>query len=123
MEGRSPRTLVLAVLSAVITTGVLLAPAPAGAAVRPVGPLSPATGALFGALVNPNRADPSSTPAEVTSLETRIGRKLEIVNHFYTYPTAVGTQGEVQDIAGGRTPMITWGATDTRRIVQGLEDG
>jgi hypothetical protein len=120
---RPLRALLLAVLSALLTAGLVLVPAPAGAAVRPVGPLSPASGALFGALVNPNRSNPSSTPAEVAALETKIGRKLEIVNHFYTYQQAVGTQGEVQDIAGGRTPMITWGATDTRRIVSGLEDG
>ncbi len=123
MAARSLRILLVAVLSAVLTTGLVLVPTSAGAAVRPVGPLSPASGALFGALVNPNRSNPSSTPAEVSSLETRIGRTLDVVNHFYTYQQAVGTQGEVQDIAGGRTPMITWGATSTRRIVQGLEDG
>jgi Glycosyl hydrolase family 26 len=114
---RSLRVLLVAVLSAVLTTGVVLVPTSAGAATRPIGPLSPASRALFGAVVTP-----SSTPAEVTALEAQIGRKLEIVNHFYTYQEAVGTQGEVQDIAGGRTPMITWGATSTRRIVQGLED-
>jgi hypothetical protein len=121
--GRSSlRTLLVAVVTAVLTGGLVLAAPSAGAAVRPVGPLSPASGALFGALVNPNRADPSSTPAEVSALETKIGRTLEIVNHFYTYQQQVGTQGEVQDVAGGRTPMITWGATSTTRIKQGLED-
>ena len=119
---RSLRAFLLAVLSAVLTAGLLLVPTSAGAAERTNGPLSPASGALFGALVNPDRTTPSSTPAEVTALENKIGRRLEIVNHFYTYATAVGTQGEMQDIAGGRTPMITWGATSTRRIVQGLED-
>lgn len=119
---RSPRGLLLAVLSAALTAGLVLTPAPAGAAERVPGPLSPASGALFGALVNPDRSTPSSTPQEVADLEAKIGRQLEIVNRFYTYATPVGTGGEVQDIAAGRTPMITWGATSTRRIVQGLED-
>jgi hypothetical protein len=122
MPRRSLRVVLVAALSALLTTGVVLVPTAAGAATRPIGPLSPTSGALFGALVNPNRSTPSSTPAEVTALEAEIGRKLEIVNHFYTYTEAVGTQGEVQDIAGGRTPMITWGATSTTRIKNGLED-
>jgi hypothetical protein len=122
MRRRRPRALLVVLLGILLTCAAVLAPTSAGAAVRPVGPLSPASGALFGALVNPNRATPSSTPAEVTALEGEIGRKLAIVNHFYTYKQAVGTQGEVQDLAGGRIPMITWGATDSVRIRNGLED-
>jgi beta-mannanase len=102
--------------------GLALVPAPAGAAGRPVGQLSLASGAYFGALVNPNGTDPASTPAEVTALESEVGRTLDIVNHFYTYNQAVGTQGEVQDIAGGRIPMITWGATSTASINNGSQD-
>jgi beta-mannanase len=116
------RTLIVVVVSVAVAVGVALVPAPAGAATRPVGKLSPASGALFGALVNPNRSNPSSTPAEVTGLESEIGRKLAIVNHFYTYNQIVGTQGEVQDIAGGRIPMITWGATSTASINNGSQD-
>ena len=116
------RILIVAVVSLAVAVGVALVPAPAGAATRPVGKLSPPSGAWFGALVNPNRSDPSSTPAEVTALEGEIGRKLKIVNHFYTYNQAVGTQGEVQDIAGGRIPMITWGATSTASINNGSQD-
>jgi len=97
-------------------------PSPAAAATRPTGPLSLSTGSYFGALVNPDRSTPSSTPAEVTSLQTQIGRRLDIVNHFYTYDQALGTQGEVQDIAGGRIPMVTWGATSTTSINNGSQD-
>ena len=76
----------------------------------------------FGALVNPVRTDPSSTPAEVSALENEVDRRLDIVNHFYTYGQAVGTQGEVQHIAGGRIPMVTWGATSTTNINNGSQD-
>jgi hypothetical protein len=93
-----------------------------GAATRPTGPLSLPSGAYFGALVNPDRSTPSSTPAEVSALETRIGRKLDIVNHYYAYDLALGTQGEATEIAGGRIPMVTWGATDTYAIKNGSQD-
>lgn len=113
-------------LAVVGTAGVLIAamavPADAAAPTRATGPLSLAAGSYFGGLINPNRNDPSSTPAEVTALEGKIGRKLDIVNHFYTYPQLVGTQGEVDDVAGGRIPMVTWGATSTASINNGSQD-
>lgn len=121
--GRRPLpALLVAAMSAALTVGLALVPATAGAAVRPGGPLTLATGAYFGALVNPDRSTPSSTPAEVTALETKIGRRLDIVGHFYTYDQAVGTTGERQDLADGRIPMITWGATSTRSINNGSQD-
>jgi beta-mannanase len=121
--GRRPlHALIVAVLSAALSVGLVLVPSAAGAAVRPTGPLSLASGAYFGALVNPDRSTPSSTPAEVTALESEVGRTLDIVNHFYTYNQAVGSTGEVQDIAAGRIPMITWGATSTRSINNGSQD-
>ncbi len=92
------------------------------AVTRSTGPLSLRSGAYFGALVNPVRSDPSNTPAEVSALEGQVGRKLDIVNHFYTYNQAVGTQGEMQDVAGGRIPMVTWGATSTTSINNGSQD-
>jgi hypothetical protein len=120
---RHLRTALVAVVAVAVAVGVALVPGTASAVtVRPTGPLSPSSGALFGALVNPDRTNPSSTQPEVLALEAEISRKLAIVNHFYPYKQAVGTQGEVQDISGGRIPMITWGATDSRRIRNGLED-
>lgn len=122
---RRARTWILR-CAVVMTAGVLAAPlaGPAASAtpVRPTGPLSLTTGAYFGALVNPDRSTPSSTPAEVAAMETQIGRKLDIVNHFYTYTQIVGSTGEVQDVAGGRIPMVTWGATDTTSINNGSQD-
>ncbi len=121
MGRRSLRTLLVAVVSALLTAGLILAPS-AQAADRTLGPLSPPSGALFGALVNPDRTTPSSTPAEVSALEAKIGRQLDVVNHFYTYNQLVGTTGEVQDLAAGRIPMITWGATTTQSINNGSQD-
>ncbi len=124
MGRRSVHALLVAALSAALTVGLAVVPSTAGAAVRPTDePLTLATGAYFGALVNPNRNTPSSTPAEVEALEQKIGnRTLDIVNHFYTYGSTVGTQGEPEHIANGRIPMITWGATSTQSINNGSQD-
>jgi len=119
---RPLHALLVAAVSAALTVGLVLVPSTAGAAVRPTGPLSLATGAYFGALVNPNRSTPSSTTAEVEALQAKMDRPLDIVNHFYTYNQAVGSTGEAQDIADGRIPMITWGATSTRSINNGSQD-
>lgn len=118
------RTLIVAVVSAAVAVGLAVVPTPAGAADRPVGKLSPPSGAWFGALVNPDRSTPSSTPPEVNALENKVGAdyNLDIVNHFYTYAQSVGTTGEVEDLAAGRIPMITWGATSTRSINNGSRD-
>ncbi len=62
------------------------------------------------------------TPAEVSALENKLGRRPKIVRHVYTHGQAVGTQGEVQDIAGGRIPLATLGATSTTSINNGLQD-
>jgi hypothetical protein len=118
---RTRRLVVLLAAAGLLAVELLFASS-ASAAVRPGGKLALATGAYFGALVNPNRSTPSSTPAEVNALEAEVGRTLDIVNHFYTYNQAIGATGEVQDLAAGRIPMITWGATSTRSINNGSQD-
>lgn len=55
-------------VAALATAGLALTATPARAVTRPTGPLALSSGAYFGGLINPNRSDPSSTPAEVTSL-------------------------------------------------------
>lgn len=111
-----------AVACAAVALALIGLPTDADAATRPIGQLTPATGAWFGALVNPDRTNPSSTPGEVAQLEAQIGRKLDIVNYFYTYNQPIGTQGEVQAIASGQLPMVTWGATSTTAINDGSQD-
>jgi hypothetical protein len=103
--------------------GVLLGPAPsAAAAVRPVGPLSPATGTYLGAMTNPDRSTTDSTAPEVAALEASMGRKLAVVNQFYAYPELVTGTRERAELAEGRIPMITWGASDTIALANGSQD-
>ncbi len=105
------------------TLGAVLPTTTAEAATRASGPLSlPSGKTYFGALVNHDRRTTTDTPQEVSSLESSIGRPLDIVNTYYPYTQAIGSQGEAMLAAGGRIPMVTWGATDTHAINRGDED-
>jgi hypothetical protein len=121
--------LAAAAIVALAAGAMLATPTASQAAGRPVGPLSPDSGVLFGAMTNENRATPDGTVAEVSALESQIGRKLAIDHRFYTYKEAffpkdpaVGMSDEAWDWANGRYSMITWGATDTYSYENGSQD-
>ena len=123
MARRPLHALLVAAVSAALTVGLVLVPSTAGAAVRPGRSAQPrhrrATSAPWSiptehAFSTPGRGRPRS--------RGRSGGKLDIVNQFYTYPQAVGNPGEVQDVADGRIPMVTWGATDADSILNGSQD-
>ena len=114
---------------AVVALATLAVPTVSLAASRPSGPGTPGSGAWFGAMVNPNRSNPDGTVAEVTGLESDIGRNLAIDHRFYTFKenflpvdSAVGTSDEAWDWANGRYSMITWGASDTLKYEDGTND-
>ena len=96
----------------------------AAAAARPTGPLSPASGALFGAHVAPTNGDWSqaSVKATVTARETDLGRKLGVNNHTYGWGNYFPTWAETWDFQNGRIPMITWSAGDAGDIAAGKHD-
>ena len=122
---RAPHAL-LRVLSAVFMVGALMvmAPASAGAAARPVGPLSPASGAWFGATVNPDRGDGvGGGMGEIGARESFLGRRYDIINRFYAFDEAIPNSLESWDVSMGRIPMITWGAgADTIELARGDHD-
>lgn len=121
--GRRGFGTVAALAAALLGVLVALTPAQqASAAVRPVGPLTPASGTYFGAMTNPDRSTTDSTPTEVAALETSMGRKLAIVNQFYAYPELINGNRERAQMAEGRIPMITWGASDTIALANGSQD-
>ena len=98
--------------------------APAGAAVRHAGPLSPPRGALFGSFVRPANGDMSQTSvkAAVTKRESDLGRKFNIDDHNYGWSTYFPTWAETWDIQSGRIPMISWEAGDASTIASGAND-
>jgi len=74
------------------------------------------SGAWFGAMTNPDRTTPDGTRAEVQALEADIGRQLDIDHRFYAYNEAIPTADESWDVASGRIPMVSWGASDTMAL-------
>ena len=103
--------------------GLLVIPVGATAASRPIGPLSPASGAWFGGSVNQLNDGVNGGQAEVTARETFLGRRYDIIDRFYGYNAAVPTSLESWDVSMGRIPMITWGAPeDTIRLASGVDD-
>ena len=122
---RAPHRL-LRVLAAVCMVAALVvaAPATSGAAPRPIGPLSPETGAWFGATVNPDRGDGvGGGMGEIGARESFLGRRYDIINRFYAFDEAIPTSLESWDVSMGRIPMITWGAgADTIELRTGVHD-
>ena len=101
----------------------LAPPAHAGIAGRPTGRLSPATGALLGAHVEPTTGTTETDVRNaVNGLETTIGRTLDISSHAYNWGQVFPTWAESWDISKGRIPMITWDGTDVSRINSGSQD-
>ncbi len=96
----------------------------ASASSPPAGPLVPSHGALFGAYVNPagKWVSLSSTKNDVATLESQIGRKLAIDEHFYSWTQSFPTPLETWDIQNGRIPMDSWEGVPLRSIVQGKYD-
>lgn len=96
---------------------------PAGATSRPTGPLSPSSGALFGAHVAPETGwTQSEVQAAVGKLETDLGRKLSIDLHFMPWTSEFPGWQEPWDLSNGRTPLISWGSTYTSQINSGSQD-
>lgn len=124
----------LSLLTAPVTSGASRATSPdpmlegvsalgrAAAVERPGGPITPPSGSWFGAIVNPDRSTPEGTKAEVTALEADIGRKLDINHRFYTFKQPITGAPERWDIANGRIPLVTWGASDTIKLRNGSQD-
>src|SRR4051812_12015455 len=103
---------VLAVLTTLATLAMRTDPALGGQA-RPAGRLVPASGALFGAYVDPDNrwVDNQSAEGEVQTLENQIGRKLDIDQHYYSWTNQFPSGLEQWDLNNARTPLITWMGT------------
>lgn len=117
---RTAVVLALAVAAMLMAGSVPMAHANA----RPTAPLSPATGALFGAHVGPLNGDwsQSNVQATIQAREEALGVKLGIDSHKYGWRQAFPSWAEPWDIANGRLPMISWTGMDSASVNAGLED-
>jgi hypothetical protein len=106
--GRTPLATVVGLL---LTASALAANSSAEASARPSGKLVPASGALFGAHVDPDGVWSGNAvqQSEVTSFEGAIGRKIAIDQHYYSWTNTFPSRLEQWDVAG----------TDTAGVLEG----
>ena len=115
-----------AVVLAVVAVAALVPAAtlPAAAAGRPAGPLVPASGFYVGAYTK--HADGYGQDREqqaITDLESRLGRRLHIDHHYYSWTDVFPSWREPWDIENDRIPMISWNGENTDAINRGDWDG
>jgi beta-mannanase len=116
------RALVLAVLAfaALVPSAAIR---PAAAAGRPAGPLVPASGFYVGAYTK--HADGYGQDREqqaVSDLESRLGRRLHIDHHYYSWTDVFPSWREPWDVQNDRIPMISWNGENTDAINRGQWD-
>ncbi|MDT4989051.1 MAG: hypothetical protein QOI74_3145 [Micromonosporaceae bacterium] len=88
------------------------------------GPVAaPATGAYLGAWVRPDRLTQPQRVAAVSGLETRLGRRLDIVHTYRRFDQELLTNSDLTFTERGSTIMISWAGGDTRAITMGRYDG
>jgi hypothetical protein len=91
---------------------------------RPDARLVPPRGALLGAWVDDvgHWVNEATAEAAVSSLEQRLGRKLAIDQHYYSWTDSFPTGLEPWDVANGRIPLISWGGAALGPILSGADD-
>jgi beta-mannanase len=118
------RSLAAVVASLAAATVLVVGAAPAGAATRPVGKLSPPSGAWFGAFVKPPGGwSQSDVKGAISGIETKLGRRLDIDHHYYGWNTSFPSWKEWWDSSLHRTSMISWAGTSSGSITSGSNDG
>jgi beta-mannanase len=122
-RARSWRALLLALL-AVAALVPVAATAPASAAGRPGGKLVPASGFYVGAYTKHADGYGQDREQQATSdLESRLGRRLHIDHHYYSWTDVFPSWREPWDIQNDRIPMISWNGENTDAINRGDWDG
>jgi beta-mannanase len=117
------RALVLALL-AVAALVPTVATTPASAAGRPAGKLVPASGFYVGAYTKHADGYGQDREQQATSdLEARLGRRLHIDHHYYSWTDVFPSWREPWDIQNDRIPMISWNGENTDAINRGDWDG
>jgi hypothetical protein len=93
---------------------------------RASGRLAPATGALFGTHSDES-ANQTAQQQKIYELEQKLGRTLDINNHYYgsfdyflTHKTL--SKLEYYDLDANRIPLVGWACGDSHDIVAGLKN-
>jgi hypothetical protein len=95
---QQPRLIMVVIAMAVfVVTGAAIV-LHSHAATRPIGKLSPASGAYWGIY----------TASGIASRETAVGRKFAIQQKYYDWTNNFPGASETDDVANNRIPLITW---------------
>ncbi|BCJ44417.1 hypothetical protein GCM10010168_12310 [Actinoplanes ianthinogenes] len=87
------------------------------------GPFTPpARGAYVGAWIKPEELTHVGRLAAVDSLESSLGRRLDILNTYRRFDQLVGTASDQEFLAQGQSLMISWATGDNRSILDGEHD-
>ncbi|GIF06484.1 glycoside hydrolase family 26 protein [Actinoplanes siamensis] len=87
------------------------------------GPFAPpAKGAYVGAWIKPEELTHVGRLEAVGSLETSLGRRLDILNTYRRFEQMVGTSSDREFLAQGQSLMISWATGDNRSILDGEHD-
>lgn len=86
-------------------------------------PLMPAsTGTYFGGYLPPAVWTVDGQKQAVQDVESYLGRRIDISNHYFPWEKPLPTWREAWDLSEGRIPMISWDGTSTSLILDGSQD-
>jgi hypothetical protein len=91
---------------------------------RSSGGLTFGWGAMLGAYVDDTGrwVDDATAEAGVTRLESKLGRTLDIDQHYYAWTDRFPTGLERWDVQGDRIPLVSWSGTRLSDILSGRYD-
>ena len=82
----------------------------------------PATGAYFGAWVDPTMYGQHGHISAVDSLQLQIGRRLDIVHTYLRQPATFPTPSDLAWVRQGSMLLVSWALNDSRGIAAGEWD-
>ena len=82
----------------------------------------PATGAYFGAWVDPSMYGQHGHVGAVNSLQLQIGRRLDIVHTYLRQPAPFPTSSDLAWVRQGSLLLVSWALNDSRGIAAGEWD-
>jgi hypothetical protein len=83
---------------------------------------APATGAYFGAWVDPNMYGQHGHIGAVNALQAQIGRRLDIVHTYLRQPAVFPTPSDLAWVRQGSTLLVSWALNDSKGIAAGEWD-
>jgi endoglucanase len=113
--GRTLSIVLGTILLATVTAGMTSAQAATTTSAIPI----PATGTYLGAHVDTSA---NSEQTDVTTLETAMGRRLDMDSHYYSWSSTFPSRLDTWDVQAGRIPLDSWNGVTSAAINNGSQD-